>query len=103
MTDDKDIILRGADKATKGGFTQVPNFVLKSPDLSSGAKLVFTMLLTYAWQNNYCFPGQDRLGEDLGHTRQWASKYLKELQEHGLVDIKKRGQGRPNVYTLNFS
>src|SRR5208282_6359323 len=54
---DRNIILKGADAATAKGFTQVPNFLLKSNKLSSGDKLAFAMLLSYAWQNDYCFPG----------------------------------------------
>ena len=33
---DRNIILKGADAATRGGFTQVPNFLLKSKKLSAG-------------------------------------------------------------------
>ena len=51
---DRNIILRNADAATRGGFTQVPNFLLKSKSLSAGDKLAFAMLLSYAWQNDYC-------------------------------------------------
>jgi hypothetical protein len=49
---DRNIILKGADAATAKGFTQVPNFLLKSNKLSSGDKLAFAMLLSYAWQHD---------------------------------------------------
>lgn len=26
------------------------------------------MLLKYAWQDDFCFPGQERLAEDMGVT-----------------------------------
>ena len=38
---DRNIVLKGADRATQGGFTQVPNFVLESDEISPGAKLVY--------------------------------------------------------------
>ena len=41
-------MLRGADAASAQGFTQVPNFLLKSKTLSSGDKMAFAMLLSYA-------------------------------------------------------
>ncbi len=47
------IILKGADAATAQGFTQVPNFLLKSKKLSAGDKMTFAMLLSYAWQNDF--------------------------------------------------
>jgi len=44
----KNIILRGADKLTLKGYTQVPNHVLESAKISPGAKLSYAMLLKYA-------------------------------------------------------
>jgi biotin operon repressor len=98
----QNIILKGADVATRGGFTQVPNFLLKSQDLSSGDKLAFAMLLSYAWQNDHCFPGQRRLAEDMGLHETNVRKHLKSLQAYGLLEITRRGQGKTNIYTLNL-
>jgi hypothetical protein len=49
---DRNIILKGADATTARGFTQVPNFLLKSDKWSAGDKLAFAMLLSYAWQRS---------------------------------------------------
>src|SRR5438552_11573020 len=98
----KNIILKGADAATRGGFTQVPNFLLKSNKLSAGDKMTFAMLLSYAWQNDFCFPGQVRLGEDLGLHETNVRKHLKSLEANGLLTIKRRGQGKTNIYELNL-
>ena len=95
--------LRGADAATRQGFTQVPNFILKSKKLSSGDKMAFAMLLSYAWQNDYCFPGQERLAEDLGVTDRSVRTNLKALEQQGLLVIKRRGQGKTNIYELNLT
>jgi hypothetical protein len=59
---DRNIILKCADVLTAKGFTQVPNHVLVSDRLSPGAKLTYAMLLKYAWQNEFCFPGQEVRG-----------------------------------------
>lgn len=99
---DKNIILKGADAATAQGFTQVPNFLLKSKKLSSGDKLAFAMLLSYAWQNDYCFPGQKRLGDDMGLHETNVRRHLKSLEKHGLLTIVRRGQGKTNIYELNL-
>lgn len=48
---EKNIILKGADLLSQKGFTQVPNHALESDKISPGAKLVYAMLLKYAWQN----------------------------------------------------
>ena len=99
---DRNIILKGADIATRGGFTQVPNFLLKSKKLTSGDKMTFAMLLSYAWQNDYCFPGQVRLGQDLGLHETNVRKHLKSLEAIGLLSIQRRGQGKTNIYELNL-
>ena len=99
---DRNIKLIGADAATLGGFTQVPNFLLKSKTLSAGDKLAFAMLLSYAWQNDYCFPGQRRLADDMGLHETNVRKHLKSLEANGLLDITRRGQGKTNIYTLNL-
>ena len=99
---DKNIILRGADAATAMGFTQVPNFLLKSKTLSAGDKMAFAMLLSYAWQNDYCFPGQKRLAEDLGLDERSVRRHVKALQAEGLLAIRQRGQGKTNIYELHL-
>jgi len=76
----------------------LPNFVLKSPKLTAGDKMTFAMLLSYAWQNDYCFPGQVRLGKDLGLHETNVRKHLKSLQANGLLAIRRRGQGKTNIY-----
>ncbi len=99
---ERNIVLKGADAATRGGFTQVPNFLLKSKNLTAGDKLAFAMLLSYAWQNDHCFPGQQRLGTDMGLHETNVRKHLKALEANGLLTIQRRGQGKTNIYTLHL-
>lgn len=98
----QNIILKGADAVTRGGFTQLPNFILKSTKLSAGDKITFAMLLSYAWQNDYCFPGQERLAEDLGLSERSVRTHLKALERSGLLSIRRRGQGKTNIYELDL-
>ncbi len=98
----QNIILKGADAATAKGFTQVPNFLLKSKKLSSGDKVAFAMLLSYAWQNDFCFPGQLRLADDMGLDERSVRRHLKSLEAIGLLAIQRRGQGKTNMYELSL-
>jgi Helix-turn-helix domain len=100
---DKNIVLKGADALSQSGFTQVPNHVLRSEKISAGAKLAYTMLLSYAWHNEYCFPGQERLGKDMGVTSRSIISYIKELEKGQFLTVKRRGQGRANLYELNLT
>ena len=84
------------------GFTQVPNVILREANLSIGAKLAYAMFLSYAWNNDSCFPGQERLAQDMGMSRTRVTEFIGELERAGLIGIQRRGQGRTNLYTIHF-
>jgi hypothetical protein len=88
------------NEALKHGFAQIPRYVLTDRKLSFGARLTYAVLLSYAWQEGSCFPGQDRMSVDLGVTRRAVSKYLVELKEHKYVNWKRRGMGKTNIYYI---
>ena len=60
---DQNIKLNTADPVARHGFTQLPNFILRNPDISIGAKTVYSLFISYAWHNNFCFPGQETLAK----------------------------------------
>jgi len=99
---DRNLRLQGADIATQRGWTGVPNFILESKEISIGAKLTYAMLLKYAREMDECFPGQERLAKDMGNGARSVVRYIAELEEVGLITIKRRGQGRPNLYTIHL-
>ena len=94
--------LNTADPIARHGFTQLPNFILRNPDLSANAKTTYALLLSYAWHNDLCFPGQDRLAEHMGSHVSTVSRAIAELEDCGLIEIGRRGQGKTNFYTINF-
>ena|SRR5882672_1599129 len=99
---EKNLQLDTLNPVLQGGFTQVPNFILKNPEISVGSKVAYAMFLSYAWHNDSCFPGQDRLAEDMGLTRSRVTQLITELEKAGLVTIQRRGQGKTNIYTIHF-
>lgn len=103
---EKTIVLKGADDASRQGFTQIPNSILRESKLSSGAKVVYGLLLSYAWHNDYSFPGQKRLAADMGYNEKSGDRqvrnHLAELKKHSYLTIKQRGQGKTSIYTLNL-
>jgi hypothetical protein len=91
------VILNGA---LKHGFTQLPRYVLQDKRLSFGARLTYAVLLSYAWQEDSCFPGQERMSKDLGTTDRSVRRFLAELKDKGYIDWKQQGLGRPNIYYI---
>ena len=88
------------NEALKQGFTQLPRFVLKDKRLSFGARLTYAVLLSYAWQEESCFPGQDKMSNDLGVSRQAINGYLIELKENNYINWERRGLGKTNIYYI---
>ncbi len=88
------------EKTFKDGFGVVPFSILKNPKIPSYLKAVYILLLSYAWYDAECFPGQQRLGNELGLTIVAINRQLKELKKLGLLDWKRRGLGKTNIYYL---
>lgn len=99
---ERNIKLVGADAISQSGFVQVPIAILRSGDLSMGAKMAYTSLLSYAWYNDYCFPGQDRMAEDIGSSRKSVNQWLQELDKKGFIKIVRPGHGKTNLYEVNL-
>jgi DNA-binding transcriptional regulator YhcF (GntR family) len=88
------------NEVLRQGFTIIPNYVLKDPSISPGAKTTFMLLLSYAWQEGSCFPGQERLARELGVAKRSIIRWLQELEEHEVISSKRRGLGKTNLYTI---
>jgi hypothetical protein len=88
------------NEALKHGFAQIPRYVLMDKKLSFGARLTYAVLLSYAWQEDSCFPGQDRIAKDLGVSRQMINEYLNELRGTRYIGWERRGLGKTNIYYI---
>ena len=99
---EQNIKLNTADPIARYGFTQLPNFILRNPDISIGAKTTYALFLSYAWHNSLCFPGQDTLAKSMGMSIGSINAFVKELEAVGLIEIERRGQGKTNIYTVNY-
>ena len=99
---ERNIELVTSDPVALHGFTQVPNFLFKNSGLTMGAIVVYAKFLSYAWHNDYCFPGQQRLADDLDMGIASINRFIKELEDSALIEIERRGQGRTNIYRIAF-
>ena len=73
------------------------------PKILPRAKLAYATLLSYAWQNDFCLPGQVRLAKDMGTTLRSVVRYIQELEKEQFLTVKRRGEGRPNIHELNLT
>jgi len=89
------------DENLRHGFAQVPNVVLRDPSLSGNEKMLFALLLSYAWQNEECFPGQDTLAHDMGLKPRAIRQLLVKLKAKRLIGWKRQGLGKVNIYHIN--
>src|SRR3990172_2689144 len=92
--------LNTSDPVARFGFTQLPNFILRNAEISANAKVVYSLLLSYAWHNNLCFPGQELLAEHMGTHVSTVSRAITELEDCSLIEIERRGHGKTNFYTI---
>ena len=107
---EQNIEIVSEDPIALHGFTQVPNFLFKPLyntkgrriKISGNARLVYGKFLSYAWNNNYVFPGQQTIADDLDMGRSTVTEYIGELKKANLLEIIRRGQGRTNLYRLHF-
>ena len=93
-------IIEIVDDNLRDGFAQVPRLVMKAQGLSLKAKAVYMLLLDYAWQKGSCFPGHPTLAEDLDVSIDTVQRALQELRKWKLIDWKRQGLNRPNVYSI---
>jgi Helix-turn-helix domain len=89
------------DQSLRHGFVQLPKMILYAQNLTRDAKLLYAVLLGYAWEKDRCFPGYRRLCRDMQASENMVRKYMRELEAVGLLSQKRRGLGKTNIYTLH--
>lgn len=81
-------------------FTIIPNELLGESQLSIPAKYLQCVLTKYAGQDDYCFPSQETLANDLGVSTRYIRKLLNELIKNKLISKKRTGFNKSNTYTI---
>ena len=89
------------DQSLAYGFIQLPKQILWARNLSRDAKILYAVLLGYAWEQDSCFPGYGRLCADMGASENMVRKYMRELEAVELLSQRRRGLGKTNMYLLH--
>jgi Helix-turn-helix domain len=82
------------------GYARMPRPVLKAKGLSFRAKCLYCLLLDYARDKAFCFPGQEQLAADLDTSVDTIQRGLNELRVYGLIEWQPSGYNQTNVYTM---
>ena len=90
-----------ASAALRGGFVLLPRTLLHAPGLSRDAKLLYAVLLSYAWQRGSCFPGYARLQADLGCGDQPGHQVPAGAGGRRPGHPAPAGLGKTTLYTLH--
>jgi hypothetical protein len=75
--------------------------VLKSTELSRGARLLYMALDNFQRLGSECWPGQKTLCEIVGCSSRGLCRYLDEIVKAGLC-VRKRRYGQSNSFVLHW-
>jgi len=111
-----------AAEASSYAYISIPKDLLFDPKyqkLSVSAKVIYALFLNRVWvsvhnptgdfydeeyKTYFIFYGSDELASVIGCSENSARNYCHELEEFGLITIKKMGQGKPSrIYPKNFA
>lgn len=103
MPDDSFELAFNAPATIAAGFTQVPNWILRHPDLGISDKLVYAALLSYAWNRTrrQTFAGQDTIAADIGVSVATVRRSMQALRKAGLL-VSRRRMGKRSLHTLQW-
>lgn len=88
------------DKRQRDWFW-VDNALVDRRDLNLYEKMLYICLARHAGNNDYAFPKLATLCNELGvKDNRTVVKYIKSLEEKGLIEVEKR-KGSSNLYYLN--
>jgi hypothetical protein len=77
-----------------------PNWLMRITEISQGSKLCFARLMQYAGENGECFPSLETIAKEIGVKEWMAHQYIKELIKFNLIQSKRRGLGKTNIYVF---
>jgi DNA-binding transcriptional ArsR family regulator len=86
--------------ATPDFFVQAPTSLVRCRTLTPVQKTIYEVLLSYANAQGGAELGQVRLAAEVGVSERTLRSHLPGLMAAGLVSVRRRGQGRTNLYQV---
>lgn len=83
----------------KRGWFWIENELIDRTDLSFEVKSMYMILARFADNEGKCFPSIEKLAEIIGKDKRTVIRYIKKLEEKGLIE-KRRRFNQTNIYYL---
>jgi len=82
-------------------YTLIPNKIIDDENVDAHAKLAWITLKYFCYgKKETCFPGMQKLAKKMNCSERQVRGALKQLQENGYIEVKRRGLGLTNLYTI---
>jgi len=78
----------------------IPEALVRTKDISPGAKVAYGRLVRYAGQDGDCHPSVKSIAQEIGVKERQAQRYLAELEMNGFIRTFARFKG-PNIRDTN--
>lgn len=92
------------EESGRNFFIITPSNILKRRDIGAYAKLLWSYLRFRQGQNDYSWPTENTIAEDLGSTRATVIRARKELEAVGLLQVDQAhgGKRQQNYYRISL-
>ena len=101
--ENKDEIKIQSTSILSNGYGLYPRLVARDKDLTIEAKAIYAYLVSFAGNNNVCFPSRDLILSELGTSKDRFYKHMKLLKDKGYIKVHKKREGKNfsnNVYEI---
>lgn len=85
---------------TSEQFGRFPRWLLDLKPSSNAVRIYVYLDCVFGNSKRGIFPGQERIAEDNDLSKKSVQRALQELQDLKALQIKRRGQGKTNLYAL---
>jgi len=93
------ILHRISTARTRDRINNITTFLLATP-LPRGPRIILTHIASTVLATGLCQPRQTTLARIYRCSRMTISRWLRLLQHRGLIELHRRGRGKPNRYYL---
>lgn len=84
------------------GWSAIPNWLLRDPDVSANAKIVYVYLSGRVDKHFVCYPSQGRIAQEASISISSVKRAVEELEKIGVLRkwAERTERGRRNRYRL---